>query len=269
MSERLIPREVGKTAEGLLQNPPRLILVFDNWRIDYLSAFLNRKPKPESEEVAYETMQQRAAVAALLYHSELYTDENRPIICSFAGEHMKGDKPGSQKVAEILRTLAIPASKIVTRETTINTVGDITQLHSLAKELHIDGPIAVVTTDDHVARAEQEMVNHFNSHNPDSPRNQVPKFYVISRSLILHQVPYVTRPHSGLPYQSDLEFRFQYPFVASHGLAEKVAYQVTKRKALRPLKRILEWPTHRHTPAKLARIEAWKRVFVMPKSRRP
>ena len=133
--------------ENLFSNPPGLILVFDNYR----------GSTPERQQIAESTMAVRALLASYIYHSDLYSGRERPTLCCFAGEHQEGGESGSEKVKEWLTLCGVPEEKIITRQTTIITRTDITQLHSLAKEKQITSPLAIVTTNDHLTRTQQEV----------------------------------------------------------------------------------------------------------------
>lgn len=136
-------------SEAFSSNVPKLILVFDNYR------------GPKGEKIAEETMEVRSAVAALIYHSQLYKDHSqRPIICSFAAEHEPYGIPGSEKVSYYLTKFAVPDDKILTRRNTITTITDMYQLHSVMHSRGINNAV-IVTTNDHVTRTELEVENHF------------------------------------------------------------------------------------------------------------
>jgi len=172
--QALLPsrREVIDTAEGLLDDPPKVIMVFDNFRgAEDFSRRIN---------LAGKTMETRSAIAALLYHSNLYqTEENLPVICSFAGEHTPNGTPGSAQVARFLDSFNIKPEHIYLRRDTITPSTDMIQFHSLIKSLQSEGPVAIVTTDDHVKRTAQEWINHFADHRTNY---QLPKLYVLSPS---------------------------------------------------------------------------------------
>ncbi len=251
-AERLVSREPNNTAEGLLDNPPKLILVFDNYR----------GPKPIQKELAEQTMAVRAFVAALIYHSTLYeSDTERPTVCSFAGEHEPGAVPGSEEVRNHLLTFEIPPDKITTRQTTITTTTDMMQLHSLSKELRIKGPMAIVTTDDHVKRTEQELVNHFSSHRD---KTNVPQIYIVgpsSKELSQLEIPNFLNDSSRGEIMTIVRSGR-----LDHGLVEKIAYLISANPALRRyVQPLAERLSHPYTPPKLDRITKISKLFKQPK----
>lgn len=135
--------------EALFNNPPQLILVFDNYR------------SHELWEIAEKTMQVRAAIATIIFNSGLYReDADRPLVCCFAGEHEPSAIAGSQKVAHYLRQFGIPENKILTRKNTITTTTDLIQLHATMISRALDS-VVIVTTDDHAKRTQLEIKNHF------------------------------------------------------------------------------------------------------------
>lgn len=238
---RYFPREVAKTSEGILNNPPQIILVFD---------FQDAK-----EQDAKAVMGLRAAVAASIYHSTLYDGKQKPLICCFAGEHKPGGEAGSAKVKEYLLEFGVKAEDIDTRETTITTNTDIMQLHSVMrhnKNRKIDGPVAIITTDWHIKRTEQELVNHFNQHT--SARHKMPLFYVIGPSSPELQQLLSDKKETGL---EELRQRIEdlKPLTPKGGLTEEIAYWLSKypflKKYLQPLAEKISHPT----PKKLAGIQ--------------
>lgn len=234
--ERPNPRPPEKCAEGLIENPPQLILVFDNFRG-------RGKTKEDS---AYETMELRASIAAFLYYSDLYQDDSqRPVICCLANKHLPNDKPGSEKIRQLLVTYGVPENKIIARSLTITTKTDISAQHALARELHIEGPTAIVTSIDHVARTEQEIVNHYLAHNSQTP---IPKIYVISATTQeLQAIDFF--PNNQLPLsrrkQLDEIIDKELTGRLSHGPAEKIAYHLATGKYLRILQGPAEFISHR------------------------
>jgi hypothetical protein len=234
--------------------PPRVILVFDNWRgSDKNSLMLGEK-----------TMQLRAAIAAKIFHSTLYSKpEQKPQVICFAGEHKKGFQAGSSRVEEYLIKFGIPRQNIETRNTTNTTTTDITQLHSFLKEKGISGSVAIITTNDHVARTNQEIQNHFSRH---KKRPQHLQFNVIGPSS-----PVLIELQTALDYKERLEFGYEIeyqieqaiknPADFDHGLTEKVAYRLSKHRLLKPLQTLAETVNHQHTPEALKRIKRLKRQF--------
>lgn len=231
------PVELQKSVESFISNPPGLILVFDNFR----------GVSPEKRSIAETTMHLRSQIASLVYFSDCYTDENRPFLCCFAGEHEKDGPAGSERVKEHLLSFGVPEEKIVTSQTTITTRTDITKLHSVAKARHIDGPLAIVTTDDHVDRTKQEVSNHFSYHLKKHGLNYpVPRIYVLSpKSEELRGLTIEGRTHDEITQQVNLD----------HGLGEKLATLLAKYPYLRIFQPLAEKTTHPYTPIRLQKIE--------------
>ena len=238
--QEIAPAEQTSSKENILANPPGLILVFDNYR----------GPSPEQQELALATMRLRAEIAALIYKSDLYSDDQRPDICCFAGEHRQGEPPGSRRVKSLLLELGIPEGKITTRETTITTRWDMIALHSLEKSKKDPRPLAIVTTDDHVPRTWEELKNHFNRHRAThGKRYQVPTLFVISpASKELDQLNVQGEPQ----LEMISKLRAQSPLL-DHGLPEKAAYIISTK--LRPILPVAEKLTHPYTPPRLERIK--------------
>ena len=162
--------------ENFIKNPPQIILVFDNYR------------GPQKEDVAQTTMQVRAAIAALIYHSQIYSDENRPLVCSFSGKHEPYQKPGSDRIAHYLRGFGIPQEKILTRTNTITTTTDLMQLHVLTNAHGLQNA-AIITTNDHMARTKREIENHFNRKRNHGKSLNIEVISPSSKTLDLLQLP--------------------------------------------------------------------------------
>lgn len=217
------------TADEFFRHPPVAILVYDNFTA-------------ASERKSQQIMQVRCALAAKIWHSELYpTDQERPFIVSFAGVH-QGDKiAGSKKVARILRSFKIPDEKIVTRTTTITATGDDRQYHSLAKEreMRLKGPLAIATTNGMAWRSNQSVANHQRVHRDFGP------VYVIYPKHILNDL---------LPIPSALDPRAARKMLKStalgrssavnHGFVEGVAWAFSAIPPLRPFQHKLEEWSH-------------------------
>lgn len=87
----LVPEH--ESFDEIFKTPPTVILAFDHFT-----------DKPA--EISMQIMETRCDLAVLFYHSDLYkTDEERPLIVSFAGVHKPGDLKGSAKVAKIVQEL--------------------------------------------------------------------------------------------------------------------------------------------------------------------
>lgn len=240
----LTPREASKTTEGLLENPPQTILVFDY----------------QGAEKAYEIMRLRAAVAASIYHSKLYPEGNRPRICCFAGAHKAGDKSGSAAVKEHLLACGIDPQDIFTDESTITTTTDITRLHAYMKVHHLE-PAAIITTQWHIPRTEQELVNHFNAHRHHP---QMPKIYIVGPfSGELTKLEYTEdKQEQADKLKQEIE-RFK-TAVPSGGMTEEIAYllSVSPSWLRRNLQPLAEFITHPYTPSQLKHIiKIYKKVF--------
>lgn len=223
----LVPEH--ESFDEFFRNPPLVILVFDNFTT-------------ASEEKSQLIMQARAALAAKMWHSDTYkTPQERPFIVSFAGIHENGDIAGSQKVAAILKDFQIPEEKIITRQTTITTTGDIRQLHSLLKEseMHITGPVAIVTTDGHAQRTKQEVRNHARVHKDFGPVYVLhPSHPVINHIMITKTL--------GTRIQKEIRQGIKNgktPAV-NHGLVEGVAWALSAIPPLHPFQHILEERSH-------------------------
>jgi len=241
MTTEAIIAEKPETLENLFSNPPGLILVFDNYR----------GATPEKRQVAEETMMVRSLLAAYIYHSNLYSNGEGPTLCCFAGEHEKDGEAGSEKVKKWLKLCGVPEEKIITRQTTNTTRTDITQLHSLAKEHNITEPLAIVTTDDHVKRTQQEIDNHFSHHlKKHGSDYNLPQIYVLSPSderLDCLKSLYT----SGVIQQIE---KYVQGHSLDHGFSETLARLLSSHPWLRVLQPLAENIAHPHTPKKLARI---------------
>ncbi len=233
---------IAETYEGLQQDPPQLILVFDNYR----------GPNRKQRDLAFRTMYVRAELAAKIYKAYLYKKNERPIICSFAGEHIDNSPPGSDTVSYILReAFGIPQESIVTRKKTITTRTDIQELHAFIIGHQINGPVAIVTTDNHVQRTAQEWINHFKKKGSNA---RIPKLYIISPSC---NIPNIAK--SQYPPTTGL----------NHGFSEKIAFGLATipSDGLRNfLQEQIEAITHPYTPPQLARIQKAARAMNHAKS---
>ncbi len=235
-----------ETPENLFSNPPGLILVFDNYR----------GPSSEKKQMAEETMMVRALLAAYIYHSDLYSNREGPTLCCFAGEHKKGGEAGSEKVKKWLKLCGVPEEKIITRQTTNTTRTDITQLHSLAKEHHITEPLAIITTDDHVKRTQQEIDNHFSHHlKKHDPEYKVPQTYVFNPSNErLNRLNSLYTPEVIQQIEKYVE-----EHSLDHGFSETLARILSSHPWLRVLQPLAEKITHPHTPEVLTSINEFKK----------
>ena len=234
--------------ETFVKSPPEVILVFDNYR------------GPNLGSVAFFTMETRAAVAALVYHSRFYSGRNfpgltPPIVCSFAGEHEEKGEAGSQKVAEHLGKFGISYKDIVTRKNTVTTTTDLMQLHAFmtARDLKT---AAIVTTDDHVLRTKIEIENHFGR---GRHHGKKPNFYVLSPSS---EITKELASYFG-GYSSIIYSRIQDAInrgrtnALSGGFYEKLATAIALipvRRLRVPFQRFAEQKSHPHTPVGLERI---------------
>lgn len=204
----------------------------------------------------------RSAIAALVYHSNLYSERKKPIVCSFAGEHEEGMVAGSQKVADHLKNFGIPSEDIVTRTNTVTTTTDLMQLHAfmLVRDLKT---AAIVTTDDHVLRTKAEIGNHFRRGRRHGER---PKIYVLSpssgitRSLIdcfdgfKNYVPAGLISPISVGKDKELRGGFKEKFATAIAL-------IPVRAIRMPIQRFAEQKSHPHTPVDLERImKAAKRL---------
>ncbi len=253
--ERLSPRPTTETSRGILEDPPRLILCFDNYRGTSQAA--KRK--------ASLTMLERSITAMILSHSKkLYTETNRPKIVCFAGEHKRDFDPGSALMKETLLALGAGESEVETRATTISTSTDITQLHSYIKEKHITGPVAIVTSVDNVERTEQNIVNHFNEHQSSYP---IPKIYVVSfASEEMSQLLLPAEVINSNLFSENAEALAQAQRSGSlkGGKTEQVARFISRIHGQRLRNIVLglaELLNHQHTPDALRRIKRLKGQF--------
>lgn len=222
--------------ERLLKNPPKLILVFD-----YAGA-------KDGDRV----MQVRASLAASIYYSSLYGENNLPIICCFAGPHSKGDKSGSSQVKKHLIELGIDEEHILTKETTITTNTDIMQFHALMV-VRKENPALIVTTDEHVKRTEQEIINRFTKLEKVGKK---PNIMVISPSTIqLEKLNYKEeKKETGEELKNIIQsLNSEIP---RGGLTEKVAYLLSRYSFLKQhFQPLAEKITHPYTPLNLQRIQ--------------
>jgi len=235
--------ELSRQAESFISNPPGLILVFDNFR--GVSA--------KKKSLAELTMHLRAQVASLVYFSDCYKDKDKPFLCCFAGEHEKDGIAGSKRVKEHLLSFGIPEEKIITSQTTITTRTDITKLHSVAKARHINSPLAIVTTDDHVKRTKSEVDNHFSYHvKKHGPNYPIPQIYILSpMSEELKQLTIDGRRPMEIVQQVEFD----------HGYGEKLATILAKYPILRIFQPLAEKTTHPYTPIRLKRIQKILKKF--------
>ncbi len=252
--ERLEPRPVTETARGILEDPPQAILCFDNYRGN----------SPDARAIASLIMMQRAITALIVSHSKkLYPKENRPKIACFAGEHKKGLVSGSALMKRTLMALGAEESEIETRSTTVSTTTDITQFHSYIKENNITGPVAIVTSDDHIERTEQEIVNHFQKHK----HGPIPKIYVLSlHSEEIASLPLPTEVRKSLFYLGNFSalVKAEREGSLSGGRTEKIATRISKIKhqhRRETVQAVAEFVNHLHTPEALRRIRRVNRQF--------
>ena len=247
-------KEIMDAAEGLLNNPPKVIMPFDNFRGE----------DDLSKKLADRTMETRSAIVALLYHSTLYpTEEDLPVICSFAGEHTPKGTTGSAQVARFLDSFNIKPEHIYLRIDTITTSTDMIQFHSLIKSLQSEGPVAIVTTDDHVKRTAQEWINHFADHRTN---HQIPKLYVLSPSTPQLQEIEI-RQDISLPQKRRSwllkKIRRGQSKDLNGGLTEAGATFISALP--NPVRRIIQPPVekfkHKHVPPALKRILREARAF--------
>lgn len=239
------------SSECLRRNPPEIILVFDNYRGEDAS----------QKMLADKTMGARTAVAAKIFHSDIYEGRERPKICCFAGEHIKNGPAGSTLVANYLRGFGIPPSKIITRQNTFTTITDYLQLHSYMNKYAKDGPVAVVTTDDHINRATCEWLNHFQR---KSHKNQkAPQTYFIGSSspeladlsVRNMDLSLLTKIQNGIRLGKDRDI--------NHGPLERLALILAKQPAFirRVMEPIARRPNHPHMPEQLKRIQKIAKVM--------
>lgn len=254
--ERLSPRPEGKTTRGILDDPPQVILIFDNYRGQSQAA--RRK--------AELTMLERCITAMTISRARtLYTESSRPKFVCFAGEHTKDSQPGSLTIEETLLKLGATEDEIETRKTTITTTTDITQLHSYIKENRISEPVAIVTSADHVERTEQEAVNHFNQHN--SPQHPIPKIYVASsasQEVAGLRLPTEVINSSFFSDNVNALAETQQDGSLKGGRTENIARSISQIKGPRKRKiiqELAEFLNHQHTPITLRRIKRLKGQF--------
>lgn len=236
--------------ETFAKTPPEVILVFDNYRGRGL------------EELVAQTMGVRAAIAALIYHSNLYSNQKKPFVCSFAGEHEEGGVAGSERVANHLGDFGVSSVDIVTRRNTITTTTDLMQLHAfmIANGLKT---AAIVTTDDHVQRTKTEIENHFRRWRK---HRQKPKIYVLSPSSeITNSLNY---RYDGFDNYKAMRFNFAINVGRTSeldgGLTEKIATAIAKipvRSLRVPIQKRAEQKSHPHTPVELQRIRKASQRF--------
>lgn len=205
------------------------ILVFDNYI-------------PGETDKSQKIMRVRCALAAKIWHSEIYqAPQKKPFIVSFAGVHQDGDIAGSGKIARLLVGFKIPKDKIITRRTTMTTTGDVRQLHSLVKELRLEGPLAIVTTNGHIKRTGQEVHNHFRIHNNFGPVHVISPSHHLNNFLSLpsHDVldEKVIRRMGNILALANTN-------ALSHGPAEAVAWAFSKVPPLRPFQHAVEERSH-------------------------
>lgn len=231
--------------ETFLRNPPQLVLVFDNYR------------GPQKENIAQTTMQVRAAVAASIFHSDLYREAERPLICSFAGNHLPYEKPGSEKVAFYLGVYDIPDDKIITRTNTITTITDIMQFHVLSNKRGLEN-IAIITTDDHVRRTRQEIKNHFAR---KKKHGKIPFISVISpSSKILDELKFPDNLDPDLKRQIETAIAIGKTDELDGGIVEKLATLVSytpdipKYNARFAIQQVAQRIIYPYTPEEIARI---------------
>ena len=264
----LSPREVTKTAEGLIEFPPEIILVFDfegtqeeNSMVRLKAGVTGDVAGATMKEEADDVMDLRAAIAALIYHSSLYDGKKRPKVCCFAGAHKPGGKAGSAKVKEHLHGFGIKEEDIITTETTITTNTDIMQLHSLMRLLHMTSA-AIVTTDEHIPRTEQERINHFNTHinaylKAHGTDYKMPTIYVVGPSSPqLKELEYNGIEQDMMEKKVQPRIEELKSHVTPGGLTEKIAYLLSRfpwlKKYIQPL---AERISHPYTPIKLKIIK--------------
>lgn len=249
--ERRSSSEVTPQTENILRNPPQLILVFDNFR------------GPTRKTLEILTMSTRAAIAALIYHSNLYQNESlRPTIGCFAGKHTPDGIPGSDIVASQLQRYAVPPEKIYTKQNTITTVYDLLQLHTTIQARNIQS-VLIVTTNDHLKRTVIEVRNHFLRRGKNI---KMPQIEVIgSSSEILQKIPIPAHLDERTKRQmfsaiergktSLLDSKFQ-------EVTATLIASIPNRMLRRIIQSFAEAKTHRHTPPDLVRIQkAAKRMY--------
>ena len=217
-AERPWPLETSistESTERILNNPPQLILVFDDWRGE----------GEEANILAQKTMSVRAGLAASIFHSTLYQSQTeRPLIACFAGTHKSSDQqdpvgsqPSALKVSAALAEYNIPPGKIITRENTITTTTDLQQLCAFARAYDINN-IAIVTTDDHVTRTKLEIRNHFANH------SWQPNITIISpSSSVLNNLRYPKEVDINIRSSIDIAIGIGKRGELDHGWKEDVA----------------------------------------------
>lgn len=223
-----------------LQNsPPQIIYVFDNYRGE----------DPVSKELAQQTMETRAALAALLYHSGLYwQDQERPYVASFAGEHQPSQEAGSHQVAGYLEHFGVPRERIILRTDTITTNSDMMSLHYVIKKERFTS-VALATTDDHVVGAALEWINHFHDH---KTKHKIPNMNIVSPSR-LKITPLFTDPLERLGTGNELlaEIDWGTTDLLRGKFSESTGPDIIRRlpKPIRKhLQPFLERMTHGHIP---------------------
>lgn len=224
-------------ADEFFRHPPVAILPFD---CDI----------PGNDKKAKQIMLVRCALTAkILYDSSVYkTPQDRPFIVCFANAHKDGDVSGAQKIARILRSLGIPEEKIITRTTTITNTGttitntgDMSQLHALAKEMRLEGPLAVVTTNGHRRRARQEAINHQKVHKDFGPVYVIYPKHTLTNRLQIRSGP-LPDPRVSRKIQKALATANTSEL--NHGLQEAGAWAFSAISLLRPLKQRAEEYSH-------------------------
>ena len=240
--EQLKTFEFSTQTENILRNPPQLILVFDNYRKG--NSIL---------EIA--TMRTRAAIAAHIYHSDLYpTDEIRPTICCFAGKHTADSVPGSTRVALLLYQYDIPSSKIYTKENTFSTTTDLMQLQATIQAQRAESSI-IVTTDDDVRRTKMAVNNHFARRGRNRKQYQIevvgPSADIVNKICMSRDIDTQTRQSirdAILLGKSDY---------LNGGVGETLATilaAIPLRLLRKRIQGCAEARTHKYTPPDLARI---------------
>lgn len=179
----MVERET--SAETLLSKPPVAIFIQDDWR----------GTGHKNIQKAWDTMLSRCAVAAYLYHSNLYSDANRPLIASFAAEHQPNQEPGSTRIAYFLAdSFKVAEKDIFARKHSANLSGDLTAVHAFINRMRGNGrsgPLAIVTSDDLAGLVSLEWQNHFQDHQYPHPQ---PTTWIISPSTRIFEK--VTLPNT-------------------------------------------------------------------------
>lgn len=219
-------------ADEFFRHPPVAILPFD---CDI----------PGNDKKTKQIMLVRCALTAkILYDSDVYkTLQERPFIVCFANAHKDGDVAGSQKIARILKSLGIPEEKIITRTTTITNTGDMSQLHALVKDtkMHLEGPLAVVTTNGHRRRARQEVINHQRVHKDFEPVYVIYPKHTLTNSL---QVPNESLLDPRVSRKIQKALATANTSELNHGLSEAGAWAFSAVPLLKPLKQRAEEHSH-------------------------